>query len=337
MVCRHGEISMPDTGPSYRSLEPLVWWMKESRPVAWDKTFGRSAELNLEIGFGLGDYLVRQARENTDENFVGVELNWPPIRRTLRKIAISGVKNVRLMRADVRVALERLFAPRSLQKAWALFPCPWPKNRHEKHRLFSKAFLGLLNSRLVNGGEALMITDDRDHLDWVLSQVPGTGFQAHSGVISPRFRTKYEKKWKALGQLEFHELRLIKCRHMKVPLKEDVTVMTHLVDHFDPDAFTPSNAGGKGGKIVVRFKDVLYDPRQQKGMVRSIVGEDGQVQDFWVEIVRKQGGWRIRPAKGCGIIPTAGVQEALDLVRDAIQGQVKPVRKSPRGPAGGIP
>jgi len=35
--------------------------------------------------------------------------------------------------------------------------------------------------------------------------------------------------------------------------------------------------------------------------------------------VRSGADWAIRPARGCGIVPTAGVQCALDLVRDTTQ------------------
>ncbi len=63
----------------------------------------------------------------------------------------------------------------------------------------------------------------------------------------------------------------------------------------------------------------LYDPRRQKGLVWVFVAETGLTQDFWIEIVRSGGEWAIRPARGCGIVPTVGVQCALDLVRDTAQ------------------
>ena len=93
-------------------------------------------------------------------------------------------------------------------------------------------------------------------------------------------------------------------------------MITHCVDHFNPKNFKPIN--GRGG-IMVDFKAFLYDPEQRKGMVRSVVGEDNLLQNFWIEIVELEDGWHIRPAKGCSMIPTAGVQRALDLVRAATE------------------
>jgi tRNA (guanine-N7-)-methyltransferase len=301
--------------PHYLSLNPFIPWMEESHPIEWQKKFRRVAELEVEIGFGLGDFLVRRARAHPHKDFLGIELGWILVRRALRKISLAGVKNVRIVRADVRVAFERFFLDKSLQNVYALFPCPWPKKRHVKHRLFSNTFLRLINSRITDDGQLLIVTDSRLYFDWILSQLPGTGFESFSEMISPRFFTKYERKWYALGQEKFFELKLIKRRHIKIPPKEGLNLITYRVDRFDPGRFQPSS--GHHGHIIVAFKETLYDPKQQKAMVRSVVGEDNLVQDFWIEIVKKERLWHIRPARGCGIIPTLGVQRALDRIYDA--------------------
>jgi tRNA (guanine-N7-)-methyltransferase len=96
-----------------------------------------------------------------------------------------------------------------------------------------------------------------------------------------------------------------------------MSLITYRVDRFDPERFDPPK---RRGQITVEFKETLYDPKQQKGMVRSVVREDNLVQDFWIEIVRKEKLWHIRPAKGCSIIPTAGIQRALDLVYNSTSG-----------------
>ena len=168
----------------------------------------------------------------------------------------------------------------------------------------------------MDNGELLIVTDDLPYFDWMQSQLPRTGFEAHPEIIPPRFSTKYERKWQELGQNQFYQLRLIKRRHIEIPVKEDVSLRTYHVEHFDPEHFNLSRARGK---IIVEFKEVLYDQVQQKGMVRSVVEEDNFVQNFWIELVKREKGWIIQPAKGCGIISTSGVQRALDLVRDATE------------------
>ena len=121
-------------------------------------------------------------------------------------------------------------------------------------------------------------------------------------------------KWQAQGQQQFIELRMRQLTHVPVPLPEDVTLQTHRVATFDPGQFAPQNVRGD---IAITFKDVLYDPRQRRGMVWVFVTEGSLQQDFWIEVAQGAEYWYIRPARGCAMVPTAGVQLALDGVRDA--------------------
>ena len=298
----------------YLSLTPFIHWQKVTRPIAWEEVFGRRAPLEVEIGFGNGEFLVRQAQEHPERNFVGIELEWASVQRGLRKIAQTRVGNVRLLQVDARIALERLFLPQTAHRIYALFPCPWPKERHTKHRLFSHAFLTLVNSRLVAAGEAQMVTDYAPYAQWVLDHIPGTGFNASCEPISPRFHTKYERKWHDQGQEAFHDLRLHKYHDTPMPLIEDIALRTHRIDHFNPDHFHPLN---EQGEVTVKFKEFFYDPTRQRGMVWVFAVEEGLTQDFWIEIAWRQERWYVRPARGCTVVPTVSVQRALDLVHQA--------------------
>ena len=301
--------------PHYISLNPLISWTKEERPLEWDRFFGRSAPLHVEIGSGLGDFLVQSALAEQEKNFLGIEIGWVPIRRTLRKIALSGAHNVRLIQADAQIAFERLIPPESIRRVASLFPCPWPKKKHVKKRLFSRYFLKILNSRLVHSGGVMIVTDHSGFFRWILSQTSETGMEIKTEMIEPGFKTKYEKKWVGLGQKSFFKIILTKTKHIDIPLKEDIPLITHRSDHFDPGSFRPA---GVNGEIVVEFKKFLFDTDNKTGMIRCIVYEGNLLQDFWIEIARGEKCWHIRPAKGCGLIPTQGAQRALDLVRDSI-------------------
>jgi tRNA (guanine-N7-)-methyltransferase len=298
----------------YLSLASFILWQCAERPIDWPQRFGRDTPLEVEIGFGNGEFLIQQAQQAPERNFVGIELEWGSVQRGLRRIAQTQVSNVRLLLVDARVALQRLFRLRTLSGVRSLFPCPWPKERHIKHRLFSQAFLMLLNSLLVPGGEVQIVTDHAGYMQWLLAQVVDTGFTVHWQPISPRFSTKYERKWQAQGQEQFYEIRLQKQTHLTLPVYEDFTVQIHCVEAFDPERFQPA---GTRGETAIEFKDFLYDPKRHKGMVWVFVTEETLRQDFWIEIAHGAGHWYIRPARGCAVVPTAGVQRALDLVRDA--------------------
>lgn len=300
----------------YRSLKPLVLWRPHPRPLDWEQLFGNNIPVSMEIGIGNGDYLVAQARQHPDYSFVGVEMEWEGVQRALRRCAAAQVSNVRILFGDVRPILKRAIAPRSLQRVYTLFPCPWPKERHHKHRLFSQSFLQLVNSRLVDEGEAYLLTDHEEYFGWVLTQLTDTGFEAYARTVPPSVNTKYERKWLSVGQTRFYELRLRKREHCPIPLLEDVPMETYRVARFDPKRFQPEDAHDEP---YVFFKEVRYDPERAIGMVRTVVVEDDLTQHFWIEIVSTPQGWHIRPMVGCGIVPTVGVQRALDRVRMACE------------------
>ncbi len=302
---------------SYRSLRALVDWRNLPRPLDWHALFPRQAPVAVEIGMGNGDYIVACAQQSPEFNWLGVEVEWEGVRRALRRWAPTRLENLRFVLGDVRPFLRYAVAPQSVQRFFTLFPCPWPKQRHEKHRLFSQSFLQLLNSRLVPGGEVSLLTDHEEYFRWVLSQLTDTGFHAYARTVPPSVNTKYERKWVASGQSLFYALSLYKVEHCPVPLGKEVSMETYRVPHFDRSRFQPQDATDEP---YVFFKETRYDAERQIAMVRVVVVEEEFPQHFWIEIVPTSDGWQIRPAPGCGIIPTVGVQRALDRVRSACLG-----------------
>lgn len=312
--------------PRYGSLRPHVAWRSGPRPPDWCRRFGRAAPLELEIGVGDGEYLVRRAGAHPEIDLVGVEARWDRLQRALRRIHRGRVPNVRVVHGDARTVLARLLMPRALAHAYCLFPCPWPKRRHRCHRLFSTGFLRLLNSRLHDDGDARVVTDDPDYAAWVLAQTAETGFAASLAEPVARLDTKYERRWVAAGRAAFIEIHLVKREHVDLPLQEDVAVRTHHLDHFDPDRFRPQPARGD---VPVSFGDFLYDPVRGVALQRATVVEEELVQEVWIAITREPGGWHVRPLPGCPVVPTAGVQRALDLVRAAALGSTQDVSQLP--------
>jgi tRNA (guanine-N7-)-methyltransferase len=288
-------------------------------PLDWEEEFSASGELHVEIGFGNGEYLVRQAREHPERCFVGIEERWASVIRGLRRIRQGHLDNARVIQEDAHVAVERLFAARSIHEMISLFPCPWHKEKAEHHRLFTTGFLRVAARRLRDGGKLWIVTDYRPLLDWTLEQNVETGFRAHWEIVRSGFDTKYERKWHARGQRQFYRLTLEKEEHR--PGKDDageVALETLRVPRFDPFRFEPPVLRGD---IALEPKGFLFDPERQEGMLRIVLVEDHLTQHLWIRITRRGEEWAIQPALGCSYYPTAGVRAALHAVRDAVRGQ----------------
>ncbi len=295
-----------------------------ARPVDWAEEFKNDYSLHLEIGFGFGEFLIDQARRETCENFIGVEQDWARMARCLSKIAAhqeslgnkNFAENLRLLRIDATVALQRLFAPRVLSAVTCLFPCPWPKKDHVKHRLFSYDFLRLLNSRLKEQATVKLVTDWQPYLEWIVGQMDQTGFQWRVQEIAPQFNTKFERKWTQGGQDKFWQLTLTKAEHHDEAVRKDVDLRALFEQDFDPAQFHFENLIGE---ISVIFKDFIFDSRQNLGLVRLIVAEPFLTQHVWVAIIKTKDQWCVAKADGHNALPTAGVALAIERVCQAVR------------------
>ena len=307
------------------SFDALVPFYDVKRPVDWYECFGRKVPVLVEIGSGLGEFIVKKASENVKNNFVGIELEWERNKRCLRKIDAGKkaegkefVDNIKILQLDAVVAFERLFRQKTIDKIYCLFPCPWPKKKHAKYRLFSNDHLKLVNSRLIDDGNVMLVTDSEPYLEWISKQVNsgGTGFDFFTKKIKPQFNTKFEKKWCQSGQQEFFEIILQKNKHIKVPLKEDVELKSYFASNFNPDTV---NFKDISGDVSIVLKDFLFDQKKKKAMLHLIVSEKTIMQHLGIAVVKSSKGWRVSKAEGYPALPTKGVAKAIESVYKAIE------------------
>jgi tRNA (guanine-N7-)-methyltransferase len=163
--------------------------------------FGRAADIWLEVGFGAGEHLAFQANLHRDCGFIGSEVFEPGIARLLADLERRGLGNVRLFVDDARLLLAAL-PPKSIGRAFILFPDPWPKERHKKRRIVSRQTLDRLALALRDEAELRIATDDADYAAWIDERLA-----AHSdftAIAGPRPAdwppTRYEEKAQAQGR-----------------------------------------------------------------------------------------------------------------------------------------
>ncbi len=124
----------------------------------------------LEIGFGAGEHLAWQAAANPQVGFIGAEPYINGVAAMLARIDAQSLANVRILDDDVRPFLAAL-APRSISRAFILFPDPWPKRRHQQRRIVNRQTLDFLAAALRPGAELRMASDDPDYVCAMLRHV----------------------------------------------------------------------------------------------------------------------------------------------------------------------
>ncbi|MEO1694328.1 MAG: tRNA (guanine(46)-N(7))-methyltransferase TrmB [Pseudomonadota bacterium] len=121
----------------------------------------------LEIGFGGGEHLIWQARENPGVCLVGSEPFLDGFAKAITGIDTFALANVLLHDDDVRPLL-RAMPKASIDRAFILFPDPWPKKRHHKRRLVARPLLDQLGRVMRPGAELRVATDIADYARAIL-------------------------------------------------------------------------------------------------------------------------------------------------------------------------
>lgn len=191
----------------YRELLPRVTIALGETPPDLDVLFPDRPRRAIEIGYGGGEHLARQARTHPETGFIGCEVFSGGIAKLLQAIGVEKLENVRLFTDDALKLLVRL-PDAALDEAFLLYPDPWPKTRHHKRRFVSPTTLGELARVLKSGAKFHFATDIEDYANWTLAHVlqepkfrfaperPGTWHEPFPGWEP----TRYEEKARAEGR-----------------------------------------------------------------------------------------------------------------------------------------
>jgi tRNA (guanine-N7-)-methyltransferase len=185
--------------------EPILEDADEPRP--WGEVFGREAPLEVDIGFGKGEFLLKLSARHPELDYVGIDYNRQRVFKLRDKLVRLERRNVRLVFGNSSLVVPRLFGQGEVRAFTINFPDPWPKRRHHKRRLLTPAFGAILADRLAPGGELTLATDFEPYaveIIEVLSEVgelvpefEPPGFLA---ALPGRVETLYEQKYREAGR-----------------------------------------------------------------------------------------------------------------------------------------
>lgn len=155
-------------------------------PVSWEENPDRAPldlgtlfdgrPVWLEVGFGGGEHLVHQAQMNPDVGVIGCEPYINGVATLLGKIRRAKVDNVAVYPGDARDLFDVL-PDGSIDRAFLLYPDPWPKARHHRRRFVTEGHLVPLSRSLKSGSIFRVATDIEDYVRQTLQQVPHFGFE----------------------------------------------------------------------------------------------------------------------------------------------------------------
>ncbi|MDR1657453.1 MAG: hypothetical protein LBT47_07850 [Deltaproteobacteria bacterium] len=296
----------------YRSLSALIRPGQILKSGGWPAVFGRRAPLEMEIGFGNGEYLARASQAAPERDFVGVELAWNSLKRALRRLNAPPRNNVKLLHLPVKSALRYLFEPQSLSAVRVFFPVPWPNEKQSSKRIFSTIFFNLLADRLTADGIFHLVTDHQGLALWTKEQARDSAIELDYAEHQALLDTKYERKWLSSGQEVFYHLSGRQKNHPKTQSPLELYDMSPRYSQLiDPQNYHPCDLSGEP---TVVFGDFLFDDTRQEGLLRTKVVEDHFIQEFHIKISRQSDRrFKLCCALNDQVLPTRGVALAIAL------------------------
>ncbi len=190
---------------------------KNQDKISINETFNVDCvvSLNLDIGCGNGHFLVDIAKENPDRFYIGIEIKFERVCKTISKLSKRNIENVRMYHGDALNFINKNLGDNIIDNVYYNFPDPWPKRRHHKKRLFNAEFLNILCRILKHNGVFTCATDHKEYLEWMLGFIEKDEKFEHvfaekiSNNIPGYHSTLFEEKWREMGK-KIYYFRIIK-------------------------------------------------------------------------------------------------------------------------------
>lgn len=191
---------------------------KHDNKVA-DSISNITGDLIVELGCGKAELSLGLAEKNPDNFYIGVDRKSDRMWRGAKTKIEKKLENIAFIQTDIR-RLQDYLGGHSLDAIWITFPDPYPRDRHEKHRMVNKQFIDLYRKLLKPGGEIFFKTDDdalfEYFVDEVLPKLKNVEVieranNLHESNLSDDYKitTTYEKRWISEGKtVKFIRIKL---------------------------------------------------------------------------------------------------------------------------------
>jgi len=279
--------------------------------------------LEVEIGFGRGDFIVKLAKKNPDKNFFGIEISQISVEKLMKRVEREGLKNVYCTNVDAYWGFYFLFRDDYVGNIYMNYPDPWFKKRHHKRRLTKPERLYMFAKKLKLGGEIRIRTDNYEFLEFTKESAQLLEcFEIEEGTLDVKEPlTKYEEKWLSMGRA-LYKLTLRKVREPKFvehPTVEEVEELFPVKVNISK--VEPSRLENREVKLdeEVYFKTFKVWQMDKDFLVECLLSEKGYLQKFFIQLKEKENGYVIDISPYSEVLRTKHLQKSVQTVAQLLQ------------------
>lgn len=158
----------------------------------------------LEIGMGMGDFIIESAKLNPNIQYIGLEKDRTCVGKVIRRLQSENIENLKILLADA-TNLNELVKDNTVNHLYLHFSDPWPKKHHHKRRLTYPSYLKMYERILKSYGLLTFKTDNVDLFNDTLEYIKESNFEVvesdrdYHKVKREEPLTAYENKFKDQG------------------------------------------------------------------------------------------------------------------------------------------
>lgn len=164
VVCRSMVLRI-DNVASKPEYAALIEQRRQDVCAELERILASTAEFLWEVGSGHGHFLTAYAAAHPAKTCVGIDVVSERVERALRKRDRARLGNLHFLRAEARLFLQSLPRAAQISDVFILFPDPWPKLRHHKHRVLQPDFLDELAGHAAANCRMYFRTDYRPYFE----------------------------------------------------------------------------------------------------------------------------------------------------------------------------
>lgn len=178
---------------------------KSPKYIDFEKVFGNSHPVCLEIGCGKGKFAIEYAQKYPEKNLLAVERLSNVIVSGAEKAKELNIKNVRFLVQNAEF-LPYFVSDESISEIFLNFSCPFPKKSYRNRRLTHVKFLDMYERMLADGGVVEQKTDNPDFFKFSLESYAERGWEIlfltrdlYGGDVDDNIATEYERRFVSQG------------------------------------------------------------------------------------------------------------------------------------------
>lgn len=165
----------------------------------WNTIFKNDNPIYIEIGMGKGKFIIENAKQYPNINFIGIEKQDSILARSLQKIE-NDIPNLIIVRMNALTIDEVFF--KEVSRIYLNFSDPWPKKRHHFRRLTSNIFLDKYDFIFRDTKQIYLRTDNSSLFTYSIETLSNHGYylknvtlDLHQDCEEELITTEYEDKF----------------------------------------------------------------------------------------------------------------------------------------------